>query len=280
MCYRMRMLAGFAAGLLSTGLIWPADAQAGAPVFSPDARIGWQLADDDFIAPESGPGPVVSDPAHPYISFYRFPTNPHPTFRVADLSNPILQPWAREELRKANEKSLSGRYVAIPKERCLPVGVPGFDVLPATPVYFLQTPKEVTLIWAQNYQARHVYMNVPHSQKIVPSWYGESVGHYEGDTLVVDTVGLSTKTYVDNYFTPHTDQLHVVERFHMIDGGKTLEVNVHVEDPGAFTTPWNAIQRYRRMDNGPMQETVCLENNDDHFNQGFDPIPTAEKSDF
>jgi hypothetical protein len=65
--------------------------------------------------------------------------------------------------------------------------------------------------------------------------------------LVVDTIGLNTKTFVDSFRTPHTEQLHVVERFRIVEGGKALEVNVHVEDPGAFTTPWNAIQRYRRV---------------------------------
>src|SRR4030088_3057834 len=109
------------------------------------------------------------------------------------------------------------------------------------------------------------------------TWFGESIGHYEGDTLVVDTVGLSAKTFVDNYFTPHTEQLHEIERFHMVDEGKTLEVNVRVEDPGPFTTSWNAIQRYRRMDQGPMVEVVCAENNGDHFHQEIGSIPTAEK---
>src|SRR5262249_39077785 len=113
-----------------------------------------------------------------------------------------------------------------------------------------------------------------------PSWFGESIGHYEGDTLVVDTIGLTTKTFVDNYQTPHTDKLHVVERFHMIDGGKTLEVNVHVEDPGAFTTPWNAIQRYRRNEQGPQFESVCAENNLDHFHQDVGAFPVADKPDF
>jgi hypothetical protein len=89
----------------------------------------------------------------------------------------------------------------------------------------------------QDHQVRRVYLNVPHSANLKPSWFGESVGHYEDDSLVVDTVGLSRRTFVDNYLTPHTDQLHVVERFHVINDGKTLEVNVHVEDPGAFTTP-------------------------------------------
>jgi hypothetical protein len=121
---------------------------------------------------------------------------------------------------------------------------------------------------------------VPHSNQVKPSWFGESVGHFEGDTLVVDTIGLSDKTYVDHYQTPHTDALHVTERFRMIEAGKTLEVNVHVEDPGAFTTPWNAIQRYRRVERGPLSELVCAENNDDHFHQSLEPMPEAHKADF
>jgi hypothetical protein len=277
-----RLLAVGAVGLsLTAALSLPiARAADAVPDFSPDSTIGWQLSDDEFLPPASGPGPIVSDPAHPYISFYKFPRNPNPTFRVADLNNPILQPWTREALRKVNEKSLSGKYLAIPKERCWPVGVPAFDLLPATPVYFLQTPKVVTLIWTQDHQVRHVYLGASHSAKPKPSWFGESIGHYEGDTLVVDTVGLNTQTFVDNYLTPHTEQLHVVERFRMIDAGKTLEVNVHVEDPGAFTMPWNAIQRYRRTETGPMPETVCAENNEDHFNQDIGPMPVANKADF
>jgi hypothetical protein len=261
----------------------PVSASIGAdaiPNLSPNADTGWQLSDDEFLPPSAGPGPVTSDPAHPYISFYKFPRNPNPTFRVADLSNLILQPWTREALKKVNDKSLSGKYLALPKERCWPVGVPAFDLLPATPVYFLQQPKTVTMIWTQDHQVRHVYLNATHSAKPKPSWFGESVGHYEGDTLVVDTIGLSAKTFVDNYQTPHTEQLHVVERYRMIDGGKTLEVNINVEDTGAFTTPWNAIQRYRRTETGPMPETVCAENNGDHFNQDIGPMPVADRPDF
>jgi len=253
---------------------------AAAPNFSPDSMTGWLAQDDEFIPPPSGPGPVVSDPAHPYISFYKFPSNPRPTFRVADLSNPILQPWVRERLRKVNERSLSGQVVAIPKERCWPVGVPTFLLLPATPVYFLQTPKEVLMIWMQDHQVRRVSLDVPHSANPKPSWFGESVGHYDGDALVVDTIAITTNTFVDNYQTPHSEQLHVIERFHMIDQGKTLEVNVHVEDPGAFTTPWNALQRYRRVDRAPLSEVVCPENNDDHFHHGLEPMPEAHKADF
>jgi hypothetical protein len=277
------LMRGLLASLVCVGVAFgPARGAetAKVPNFAPDSLTGWQLLDDEFIPPPSGPGPIVSDPAHPYISFYRFPRNPKPSFRVADLSNPILQPWTRERLRKVNERSLSGKVVAIPKERCWPVGVPAFLLLPATPVYFLQTPKQVSMIWMQDHQVRRVHLDVPHSADLKPSWFGESVGHYEGDTLVVDTIGLSSKTYVDNYQTPHTDQLHVVERFHMIEEGKTLEVNVHVDDPGAFTTPWNAIQRYRRMDRSPLSEIVCAENNDDHFHHDLEPMPQADKPDF
>ena len=277
---------GIAATLLAGAALAPAfSADEGArnaiPNFAPDMKTGWQLTDDDFVLPEGGgPGPVVSDPRYPYISFYRYPTNPRPTFRVADLNNVILQPSTKDALRKANEKSLSGQVIAVPKERCWPVGVPAFLLYPATPVYFLQQPKEVLMVWMQDHQVRRVRLNEQHSPNERSQWFGDSIGHYEGDTLVVDTIGLSPRTYIDNFFTPHSEQLHVVERFRMIEGGRTLEVKVHVEDPQAFTTPWNAVQLYRRMDNGPMVETVCAENNDDHFDHNIGPMPTAEKPDF
>ena len=267
--------------------LWPAAAaeHASVPDFAPDSSTGWIAVGQEFIPPPSGPGPVTADPAH------KAKPGGQPIFRVADLSNPILQPWAREELRKANARALSGKAAYTPKERCWPIGVPGFLLYPVFPVYFLQTPKEVVMIWAEDHQVRHVYLNQQHSARPAPSWFGESVGRYDGDTLVVDTVGMNERTFVDNYRTPHTDKLHVTERFRTIDGGKTMEVKVHVEDPGAFTTPWDAIQRYRRIDaggdktdprvpRGPLEEMACAENNGDRFNEGLDPIPQADKPDF
>jgi hypothetical protein len=135
---------------------------------------------------------------------------------------------------------------------------------------------------------------------VKPSWYGESVGHYEGDTLVVDTIGTSDKSLVDNFGTPHTAQLHTVERYRITDNGMRLEVRLHVEDPGTFTTPWDAIQRYRRVEPrvaeppkraddflsaagnaGPMLESSCAENPHGLFDApGTLPIPEATKSDF
>ena len=118
--------------------------------------------------------PVVSDPRYPYTSFYRFQQNPNPTFRVADLNNIILQPSTKEALRKANEKALSGQIIAVPKERCWPVGVPAFLLYPATPVYFLQTPDEVTMIWMQDHQVRRIRLNEQHEPNAKPSWFGNS----------------------------------------------------------------------------------------------------------
>ena len=106
------------------------------------------------------------------------------------------------------------------------------------------------------------------------------MGHYEGDTLVVDTIGMNDRTYIDEYRTPHTDRLHVIERFHMIEGGRTLQVDLHVEDPGAFTTPWDAIQRYRRVEPGPMVEANCAENMHEYYAAKDTDVPRADKPDF
>jgi hypothetical protein len=271
---------------------WPA---AGAdnsaiPNFSPDSRTGWVAGapdgvspvGQDFLQPPSGPGPVTFDKAHPYVdSGIARTTGAQRTLRVADLSNPILQPWVREELRKVNERALTATVMFTPKERCWPIGVPGFLLYPVTPVYFLQTPDKVVMIWEEDHMARRIYLTDRHSPNVKPSWFGESIGHYEnGDTLVVDTIGLNTRTFIDSYRTPHTQQLHVVERFRIVDSGKALEVNVRVEDPGAFTMPWNAMQRYRRVEQGPMREAVCAENNAKFFNYGVEPIPQSDTPDF
>jgi hypothetical protein len=261
------------------------------PNFGMDARVGWvagvpgsnePIGDDFLPPPDGGPGPVMSDPAHPYIdNTYATRMGIQPTLHVADLSNPILQPWVREELRKVNQRVLAGEAVYTPKERCWPIGVPGWLLYPVTPVFFLQTPQMVTLIWQEDHMVRHIYLTDKHSANVKASWFGESIGHYEnGDTLVVDTIGLNTRTFVDQFRTPHSDKLHVVERFRLIDDGKAIEAIATVDDPGAYTTTWRAMQRYRRVEQGPMVENACAENNEGFFERAVEPIPTAAKSDF
>jgi len=275
------LLAAAAVAGLFGGLNFPAFAAEAAPDFAPDRGTGWipdRPTGDDFLPPLSGPGPVMSAKDHPYVPNGR---GVQPTYRVADLSNPILRPWIIEKMKKANDEVLAGKIPFITRERCWPAGVPGFTVYTRVQaLYFLQTPTEVTLISELNHQPRHIYLNVPHSQNPKPSWYGESVGRYEGDELVVDTIGLNDRTFVDNYRTPHTEQIHVVERFKMIEGGKTLQAVVTVDDPGAFNMPWSAIQRWRRVADRPMTEMVCAENNLNFFNYDVVPIPQADKPDF
>ena len=260
------------------------------PNFSPDSRTGWIAGVPDgrnpvgqeFLSPASGPGPVTFDKAHPYydtVASRRAGITP--TLRVADLTNPILQPWTREALRKVNERALTAIVMFTPKERCWPIGVPAFMLYPVTPIYFLQTPKEVVMIWEEDHMVRHVYLTDRHSPDVKPSWFGESIGHYQnGDTLVIDTIGLNTRTFVDSFRTPHTEQLHVVERYRIVDGGKALDASVYVDDPGAFTMPWTGLQRYRRSEQGPMRESACAENNASFYDYDIEPIPHADRPDF
>jgi hypothetical protein len=155
------------------------------------------------------------------------------------------------------------------------------------------------MILSSKQEVRHVYLTDRHSPNVKPSWYGESIGHYEGDTLVVDTTRIDERTWVDGFGTPHTKQLHVIERFRLIEDGKVLEANVHVEDPGAFTVPWDAIQRFRQYEaavhrvpieriaqlasapEGPLTEMICAENPNSFF-PGMTalPVPQAVAPDF
>jgi len=282
------LLAGVIA---AAALSWPAMAEnAAVPNFAPDSSTGWISGvpdsetpiGDEFIQPSSGPGPITFDRAHPLIDNRKSrQSGKSATNRVADLSNPILQPWAREELRKVNQRALTEIQLWTPKERCWPIGVPGWLVYPVRPLRFLQTPKQVVMIWEEDHMVRHVYLTDQHSPNVKPSWFGESIGHYEnGDTLVVDTIGLNTRTFIDNYRTPHTEQLHVVERYRIVDDGKALEVTAYVEDPGAFAMPWTAVQRYRLNKDAPLAEEICAENNVEVFGADAEPIPTAHKPDF
>ena len=119
------------------------------------------------------------------------------------------------------------------------------------------------MIWQMDHQVRHVYLNVPHSANPKPSWYGESVGHYEGDTLVVDTIGQNTQTFIDNYRTPHSEKLHVVERYHLVEGGKTLQAEITIEDPGAFRKPWRIREVWDLAPGEEIAEYICNENEKD-----------------
>ena len=270
------------------------------PDFAPNPSVGWVAAGARYLPPASGPGPVGPARGRRLSANNEVrATGAQALFAIGDLDAPILQPWARDQMSLRNERILAGKTGFSRQASCWPIGTPGFLLYPVQPVYFIQTPKEVVMVWQADHQIRHVYLNVPHSAHPAPSWFGESIGHYEGDTLVVDTIGISTRTFVDNFETPHTDQLHTIERFRMTENGMRLEAALHVEDPGAFTTPWNARQTYRRVEPGvaepkedfnplsstgiagPILESSCAENPNGLFGaEGALPIPQTEMPDF
>ena len=221
------------------------------------------------------PGPVISDPKYPFVPNG---AGTQPSFRIADLSNPNIKPWAKEAMKKDIDEILAGKKSAFTAQSsCIPAGVPFFMGYGGPdPILFLQTPKEVWMIWTEDNQIRRVYMNVPHSRNLKPSWYGESVGHYEGNTLVIDTIGMNDKTVVDIYRTPHTEKLHVIERWRKIDNGGGMETEFTVEDTGAFYKAWTAKRRYRRIDQD-FQEKICAENNTNIFDYH---TPEAKTPDF
>ena len=127
---------------------------------------------------------------------------------------------------------------------------------------------------------RRIYLDVPHSESPKPSWYGESVGHYEGDTLVVDTIGFNDKTLIDNFRTPHSDKLHTIERISLVEDGKFLEIEILMDDPAVFLKPLHVTKRSRRVE-ATLPEWRCAAGEmNNPFTDGADPLPTAEKPDF
>jgi hypothetical protein len=262
-------------GLVLVALTAAAAAQGAPPDFSSN-NTAWLTFNVDFSIVPGGTSPLRNDPAHPRVSNQEAArTGKQPNYFVADLASAtILKPWVVERMKKDNAEVLAGKVGFTPHSFCTPAGVPGFHLYGFQPLYFVQTPKEVIMIYSNDQQVRHVYLDVPHSANPQPSWYGESVGRYEGDTLVIDTIALNDKTFVDNFRTPHTEKLHVVERLKLIDGGKAMQVNITFDDPDAFNAPWSVLQRYDRIQR-PMDEEVCAENN-----QQFFTIPVANKPDF
>lgn len=248
--------------------------------------FGWQsnIADWQDPPPGSGHGPIPPDPAHPYTSNYQAGlTGTQPTPRVGDTNDPVLKPWAAAQMLATNEVVLSDERQTpfTSQSRCYPGGVPGQLLFPFQPLYFLQTANDVWMMWERDHQWRRVSLNAEHSDDLEPSWFGESIGHYEkGGALVVDTIGLSTtNSYIDNFRTPHSEKLHVVERFTIDEDGEGLTAIVTVEDPGTFNAPLTMQQHWFKQRHA-MLETICAENDRTFPGQNLFPIPVDNTPDF
>ena len=232
---------------------------------------------------------------------------------VGDYTNPVLKPEAAEIVKQHGQMSLTGFGYPTPRNQCWPGGVP--FVLPTNGLQIFQQNGRITIVYAVDHQVRRVRMNDRHPARLTPSWYGDSVGHYEGDTLVIDTVGIKIGPFamIDWFGTPHSPALHVVERYRLLsyeaakDGldrdakenatgrtpetgiepfgmdpgyrGKYLQLLVTVDDKGVFTQPWSATVTYGRPF-GEWLELVCAENPRKYGSEKDVQVPTADKPDF
>jgi hypothetical protein len=298
--------------LLAAGGAMPASGQSGTAAGSAQASIPdfsgfiWAHPSLGFEPPVSGPGPVRN-------TVRRANGASNPDKLVGDYTNPILKPEAAEIVRKRGEISLSGLAFPDPDSQCTYQPVPyifwNFEI------QMLQLPDKVVILYNHDHEWRDVRLNQPHPARVTPSWHGDSVGRYDGDTLVIDTIGIRTGGYsmIDRLGTPYTEALHVVERYRLLDydaakaaqergqkewapvpsypvdpnyTGKGLQLEFTVEDDGVFTMPWTATITYRRAARKVWDERICAENvgwyygSIPYYSDKDARIPTADAPDF
>ena len=261
------LIAALAAGALAQAQTQNID----IPNFA-SADFGWQPMGGGFRAVEGKVGPTMRGGVSKDGE------------RLADENNPNLTPWAASVVKMHNDMVRNGHRAFAAQSRCWPGGTPGQLLFVAQPVYFIQTPNEVWMIWERDHQVRRVYLNREHSANPTPGWFGESIGRYENGELVIDTIGFVEHplSFVDNMTTPHTKNLHVLERWKITDDGKGLQATITVDDPVAFKTPWSAMVRWRKQEK-VFAETSCAENNlgyEQFFERNEYPMPIAKALDF
>ncbi|MGH6816307.1 MAG: hypothetical protein ACREC6_11435 [Hyphomicrobiaceae bacterium] len=286
--------------LPAAAIIVPVWAQTPAP--PPDFSGIWRHPSlPGFEPPASGPGPVTNKTRRPDgASDWNM--------LVGDERNPILKPHAAESVKKYGEVSLSGVSPPTPAYMCWPQPVP--YIFWSFNMQMVQQPDQITILYSNpDHEIRRVRMNQSHPAVVTPSLYGDSVGRWERDTLVIDTVGIKTDrpyAMVDAYGTPYSRSLHVIERYRLLDyeqakeglerdkkenfllpqqdidrnyKGKHLQLEFTVEDEGTFTTPWSATITYGRgSDQWP--EQVCAENPREQYSSKDYDVPTAAKPGF
>lgn len=274
-------------------------ANAGEPVAKvPDFSGLWGKSSIPYQRPVSGPGPLER---------MRLPDGrPSRNSQLGDYNNPILKPEAAAIVKRFGEMAAS-IPVSDPETECWPEAPPYIYKIQETQI--IQQRDRILIFYSYSSQIRRIRLNSKHPEHVTPSWYGDSVGHFEGDTLIVDTAGIKRGKYsmLDRYGTPFSDELHLVERFKLIDGkiaedsmrkheqeygriligyavdpnykGPGLQVTFTVDDPKMFTAPWSGVVTFRR-NVGPWPERICAEN---ATNFGIIPdpdLPKTENPDF
>jgi hypothetical protein len=231
---------------------------------------------------------------------------------VGDWHNPILTPEAAAIVKAKGELAASGKGFPNAQDQCRPMAPPFALAMGLAFVMLQGTGGDIVILYDANMNMRHVHMNAAHPAKLVASAIGDSVGRFDGETLVIDTVGVRTDQYtsVDRFGTPQSEAMHITERYYLIDGAvakaqtdkfettegtvgggqriagynpdtslKGLQLEVTMEDPKVFVTPLTARITYRPLIS-QWQETVCAENPMVHYPGEWAGLPRAEHPDF
>jgi hypothetical protein len=208
--------------------------------------------------PPAGPAPRTAE-GHPDLSGAWAPNAIRQNVDMIATGVQVpFQPWA-EKLYKERKDSHAKDD---PEARCLPPGVPRMTTTPY-PFRIMQTPALTLIVYEGG---AHIWRQIftdgrAHSADPNPSWLGESIGHWDGDTFVIDTIGQNGETWLDESGLPTTDQLHVIEKIRRPDYGH-LEIENIVDDPKAYTKPWS-FTTHPVMLKGELMEYICQENNRD-----------------
>jgi hypothetical protein len=177
------------------------------------------------------------------------------------LKEPPMTPWAEGKF-KAVKPGYGPRATPDSQDpilSCYPPGVPRIMLIPF-PVQIVQAPGQVIMIFEYDHFVRTIYLDRrDHPKNLNPTWMGDSIGHWEGDTLVIDTVGLNDKTWLDQVGHPHSDALHVVERLRRVDHD-TLTDDVTIDDPKAYARSWSGQQVFKLKPAWHLLEYVCEDN--------------------
>ena len=219
--------------------------------------------------PASAKAPAASAPAPEHElsgvwTMHSTPAQRKYTGSTYTAQPPDMTPWANEKYLA--EKPSNGPRTHSLKEtddpvlrQCLPPGTPRIYLQPF-PFQIVQTPKEILMIYEYDHTVRQIFMDGrPHPDDLTPTYMGHSIGKWDGDTLVVDTVGFNDKTWLDRDGHPHSDQLHVIERFHRTDRDN-MAIAIKMEDPKALSKPWETELYFQFKPDWDIMELVCTDN--------------------
>lgn len=189
--------------------------------------------------------------------------------RTADGQVPPLLPAATAELEKRLTEADKGNVFANTLSQCLPGGMPQMLLGAAYPVQIIEAPGQITMLFEEQNHFRTIRLDGTHPKDPDPSYMGDSIGHWEGDTLVVDTIGLNDHTTLDMVGTPHSEALHLTERYRRVSAS-LMEARFTIDDPQTFSHPWEAKITYRPAEPGThINEYICENNRNTTDAHGF-----------